>query len=864
MAQDEHKTDSSTKHTLPHLSIYACAKKSPDELLKELNSTMNGLSDDEVQERIKFYGQNALAEKKKINAALEYLRFFLNPLIIILLSAAAVSAYFGETINAIIIGIIVLVSVTLNFFQEHQADKAAKKLKEKVVTTATTIRAGERKEVLIRDLTVGDIIFLSAGDLVPADSRVLEARDFFVNESSLTGESIPSEKRPEITNSEKKSLGELTNVVYLGTNVVSGTATCIVVKTGASTEFGKISVTLTGPRAESDFDKNIKGFGFVIMNAVIFLALFIFLFNALFKHEILQSLLFAVAIAVGLTPGLLPMIISINMAKGSVNMAKKGVIVKRLSSIPNFGSMDVLCTDKTGTLTEDKITLVKYVDVTGKDNSEVLYYAHLNSFYQTGIKNPLDNAVLDFKGYNALDNSRTYKKIDEIPFDFIRRKISVVVEKDKKRLLITKGAPEEIIKTCSHYTLGEEAFALDTDEERAEVLKEYLRFSREGFRVIAVAIKSVDDSRTVYTKDDENNMMLVGYVSFYDPPKKDVKQVLTELKNLGVDIKVITGDNELVTQRICSEIELHVKGVLLGSEMVHLTDDALRVRVENTTIFARFSPNEKNRVILALKANGKVVGYLGDGINDAPSLRTADVGISVNTAVDIAKESADIILTHKSLKALEAGVIEGRKTHANTMKYILMGLSSNFGNMFSMLAAVLFLPFLPMLPVQILLNNLIYDASQITLPSDHVDLEHTRKPRRWNMEFIKRFMWTFGPISSAFDIITFLVLYFLFRAQAGAFQTGWFLESLATQTLVICIIRTKRTPFWKSKMSKYLLLTTIGGVILGWTLPYTPIGKYFGFTPLPLNIILAILGIVLVYLVVVEFVKKKFYEKYDY
>jgi Mg2+-importing ATPase len=822
-------------------------------ILAELSTSLKGLSEEEAEKRFLTYGKNVLAEKKKTNAFAEFLSHFKSPLILILIAACIISFFVNEPVDAIIIGIMIFLSVILDFYLEYNAEKAANKLKESVKTKVLVLRQDLVKEVSAEDICLGDIIQLCAGNLIPADSRIIESKDFFVNQSSLTGESFPVEKREDMINLQNPSLTDMSNIVFMGTNVISGSATAIVVKTGKETEFGKISEKLVHKEEESEFDRGIKNFGYLIMIATIFLVLFIFLFNSIVKHNVLESFMFAIAVAVGLTPELLPMVMSVTMAQGSLKMSKKGVIVKKLSSIPNFGSMDVLCTDKTGTLTEDKIHLVKYTDCFGKESEEVLNYTFLNSFYQTGINNVLDEAVLSFKKIEISD----YKKIDEIPFDFVRKKMSVVVQKSNNRFLVTKGAPEEVFNSSLFY-LNKGKKKKFTEEAANKIKRVYEDFSKEGFRVLAVANKEVKLQER-YTKKDESDLVLLGFVSFLDPPKKDVKTVVHELHESGVEVKIITGDNELVTKKVCDEIGLNIKGILLGHEISTLTDDALKVRVENTTIFARFSPDEKNRIIHALKSNGHVVGYMGDGINDAPSLRNADVGISVNSAVDVAKEAAAIVLTQKSLEALRDGVLEGRRTFANTMKYIMMGLSSNFGNMFSVAAAILFLPFLPMLPIQILLNNFIYDFSQITIPSDNVDEEYIRKPRKWDMNFIKKFMFTFGPISSLFDIITFVFLFFVFHTPAALFQTGWFIESLTTQTLVIYFIRTKKIPLIQSNPSLPLFLSSLICVVIGWVLPFTAVGKYFGLVALPYNILLVIAGLVLTYFVIVEITKRIFY-----
>jgi Mg2+-importing ATPase len=683
---------------------------------------------------------------------------------------------------------------------------------------------------------------------------VISAKDFFINQSALTGESFPVEKAAGVVSMENPSLSDLTNIVFSGTNVVTGTATVIVLKTGRDTEFGKIAHNLSQREQQTDFTMGINKFSNLILKTTVFIVLAIFLINSWLKKDFFESFMFAIAVAVGLTPELLPMILSITMSAGSVKMAEKGVIVKKLVAIPNFGSMDVLCTDKTGTLTEDRIVLVKYTDLLGKDSEDVLLHAYLTSFFQTGISNPMDEAVKKFKNLPV----SKYEKIDEIPFDFLRKRMSVVVENGGKRTLISKGAPEEVFKECKFYwSKGKKVKLSDANRNKAEEV--YYRLSKDGYRVLAIAIKNVETDAKVYEVGDEVEMTLLGFIAFLDPAKTSAKGVIKKMEKAGVTIKIITGDNELVTERICAELDIPVKGVLLGYQIDGLTDDALRVVVEKTTVFARFSPDEKNRIIGALKANGHVVGYMGDGINDAPSLKSADVGISVENAVDVAKESADIILTEKNLKALLDGILEGRKTFGNSMKYIMMGVSSNFGNMFSVIGAVIFLPFLPMLPIQILLNNLLYDFSQVTIPGDNVDSEYIASPKRWDMPFVKKFMVVFGLISSGFDIFTFYILYVVFAAGEKTFQTGWFIESLATQTLIIHIIRTKKLPFLKSRAAPGLLISTVLVVAVGWILPYTAVGKFFGFAQLSPQILITIGIIVLVYLITVEIGKRIFY-----
>ncbi len=813
------------------------------DVIKELKSSLKGITQKESEKRLKEYGRNVLVEDKNSFWLFELLAQFKDPMIIILLIAAIVSAFIQEVADAIIIVFIVILSTVLDFYQERKAGNAARKLQEHLSSKAKIIRSGKIQIIEIKNICIGDIISLEAGDLIPADARVISCKDFFVNQSALTGESFPVEKTGALIKSKKHSFQELDNIILTGTNVTTGTAMAIVLKTGANTEFGKISRNLNQKEDESGFIEGIKEFSTLILQVTFVVVLMVFLINSILKHDILESFLLAVAVAVGLTPELLPMILSVTMSIGSVRMSKKGVIVKKLMAIPNFGSMDILCTDKTGTLTEDKIVLVKYIDIKGKESQDVLINAYLNSHYQTGIKSPLDDAVLKYEKISTVK----YRKIDEIPFDFFRKRLSVVVENEKERFLICKGAPEAILNVCKNCS------------NKNKILVEYKKLSAEGYRVLAVAKKTIKNQKHIYEVKDEKDLTLLGFIAFLDPPKFDVKETLKNIANSGVKIKIITGDNELVTQKICSELDIEISGILFGAEISSMTDDALKVSVEKNTIFARFSPDEKNRIINALKSNGHIVGYMGDGINDAPSLKAANVGISVENAVDIAKESADIVLTHKNLKELLEGILEGRKTFGNSMKYIMMSISSNFGNMFSIIGAVIFLPYMPMLPIQILLNNLMYDFSQLPIPNDKVDDEYVTSPKHWDISFIKKFMIVFGLISSIYDFITFYVLYAVFNANAATFQTGWFIESLATQTLIIHIIRTKKTPFIESTATASLIFGTLLVVILGAILPYTSLGKIFGFSPLSSDVLFAISIIVIAYLITVEIGKRIFY-----
>lgn len=813
-----------------------------------------GLSSGQAAEHLHTYGHNSVSTHVKRHIIFEFLVNFTNPLILILLFIVVVSFVLGDTVNGIIVTSMILLSVCLNFYQEHKASNSAEKLQEKVALISTVLRDGVERNVRASQICVGDILVLNAGDLIPADARIIETNDFFVNQSALTGESFPVEKNSVAENTKDVGIASVKSMIFSGTSVLTGTGKAIVVATGAHTEFGKIAVELDQKEISNSFTKGVKGFSFFILRIVLVFVLFIFAVNAFIKQDILESLTFAIAVAVGLTPEFLPMIMTVTMSKGAVLMAKKGVIVKKLTAIPTFGSMNILCTDKTGTITQDKIELVKCVDYKGVDSKEVLTKAYVNSKLQTGINNPLDDAI---KRAAKMDIS-VFKKLAEIPFDFTRRRMSVVVMEQGIPCLISKGAPEAMLPECTSILKGTKRIKM-SEALKKEAVAEYQALSKLGFRVLALAEKSFKTKKDMYSKGDEKNLTLLGFTAFMDPVKPNVRKAIDALESIGIEVKVVTGDNELVTEKACLDADIAVKGILLGHEITNMSELELAVKAQETTIFARFSPSEKERVIKALRMKGNVVGYMGDGINDAPSIKAADVGISVNNAVDVAKESADFILTHKSLLELKDGVSEGRTIFGNTMKYIMMGLSSNFGNMFSVLGAVLFLPFLPMLPIQILLNNFLYDLSQVTIPTDNVDEEYLKEPKKWNMQFIRRFMFIFGPISSVFDFVTFYFLYKMFHLSPSAFQTGWFMESLATQALVIHIIRTKKVPFIQSRASTALLISTFIVVTVGWILPYLSIGKLFNLVPLPLSTVTVLVVIVGLYLVLVEFGKRLFY-----
>jgi len=832
---------------------------SQEVLFGKLKTSEKGLSEQEARNRLLEYGLNEPAKKKKRTILRQILSKFLNPLVVVLLIIGGFSLFFGEKISALLVSLMAIMSVVLAFVQEYRASKSAEKLSEMVHTTATVWRNGKSKEVSIREIVPGDIVDLFAGDMIPADLRIISCKDLFINQASLTGESFPIEKIATPIQANSNSMTELRNIAFMGSSVVSGTALGVVIKTGIATQFGELSRKLATMRIETSFDKGIQKFTMLMVKAMLCMVLFIFAIIALRHGNFTEAFLFALGVAVGLTPEMLPMIVTINLSKGAISMSKKEVIVKRLNSIQNFGAMDVLCTDKTGTLTMDKIVLERHCDVVRKDNEDVLRYAYINSFYQTGLKNLLDRAILRHEKLLV----KQFKKIDEIPFDFSRKIMSVVVEMEGKHRLITKGAPEEIFKRCTHYELDGEI--IDIGPLIISDLKvEYDNLSADGFRVLAIAYKDLDNQKEAYSKDDEKELILKGYVAFLDPPKLTAKKAIEALKKLGIDFKVLTGDNELVTKKICSEVGLDVKELVSGDQVEKASDSELKELVKTTNIFARLSPLHKERLIRALHQNGHIVGYLGDGINDAPALKISDVGISVNNAVDIAKESADIILLKKSLMVLEDGVTEGRKTFGNIVKYIKMGSSSNFGNMFSMTGGSIFLPFLPMLPIQILLNNFLYDVSQVAIPTDEVDREYIMKPRPWNVNYIKKFMVIIGPISSIYDFLTYGVMLFIFHASPELFHTGWFVESLCTQTLVIHVIRTGKIPFIQSKPSKFLMSTSIAIVTIGILIPFSPLAKSFGFVPPPPMYFVVLFLMVSTYLLLVQVVKKWFIKKYGY
>jgi Mg2+-importing ATPase len=820
-----------------------------DVLFKQLDSSEQGLTSEEAKKRLSRYGPNEPAVIKRSTAIRQLLVFLVNPLVVILLIASIVSAVLGEAINASIIIAMVFLSAALNFFQTYRSQRAVERLREGVAISSLVLRDGKWDEQPRRILVPGDVIRLVAGDMVPADARLIQTVGLHVQQAALTGESMPVEKEAkELPPSTSTNLSEARNMVYLGTSVVSGTATALITLTGRATAFGDIAARLATRPPETEFERGIRRFGLLIMRTVFFLVLFVFLASIALHHNTFESLLFAVALAVGLTPEFLPMITTVTLAQGASHMAKQKVIVKNLAAMQNFGSTDILCSDKTGTLTSGIMSLQQFLDPLGNPSKRVLLLAYINSFHETGIRSPLDTAILQ---HEQLD-MQEYHKLDEIPFDFERRRLSVVVENEGKALFISKGAPESVLETCSLYEIEGRCNLLDT-VARANCAATFQKLSAEGYRTLGVAYQFVPHQES-YTAADEKDLVFIGFLTFSDPPLEDAGEVLQKLSRDGVEVKIITGDNELVTQHVCSQVGLSTEHIVLGDELDRISDAALPHIAEQTNIFARVSPAQKNRIILALKSRSHVVCFLGDGINDAPSLHAADVGISVSTAVDVAKDAADIILLEHSLSALHNGIIEGRKAFGNVMKYLLMGTSSNFGNMFSMAGASLFLPFLPMLPMQILLNNFLYDLSQVTIPTDNVDSSYIIKPRRWDIKLISDFMIYIGPISSIYDFMTFFIMLWVFHASEALFHTGWFVESLATQTLVLFVIRTAGNPL-RSRPSLPLTITALLAVFVGIILPYTPLAYPLGFTPLPPLYFLFLAGMTITYLLLVEVVK---------
>jgi P-type Mg2+ transporter len=823
------------------------------ELARQLQSNSQGLTEKEAEERLSQYGANRLTPKKRSDALALLLTQFKSPIILILLFAALLSLVVRDHVDALIIIAIVCVSGLLGFWQERGAVKAIEKLLAIVQIRAKVLRGGSSKEIPVEEVVPGDLLILEAGDVVPGDCAILESRDLFVDEATLTGETYPVEKTATVLPADTP-LGGRTNALWMGTHVISGDAKALVVQTGKDTQFGKISERLQLRPKETEFEKGTKKFGYFLMEVTLVLVFCIFAINVYLTRPVLESFLFSLALAVGLTPQLLPAIISINLAHGAKKMAQEKVIVKRLASIENFGSMDVLCSDKTGTLTEGVVHVQSALDIEGAPSDKVLFYAYINAFYETGFINPIDEAI---RTYHPFELSG-YVKVDEIPYDFLRKRLSITVSHDNRRLMITKGALANVLEACSFAETSSGAVT-DIGAVLETIQKCFQEFSDKGFRTLGIAYKDVGTD-TLVSKEYEESMTFLGFLVLFDPPKKDIAETIGLLKRLGISLKIITGDNRLVAAHVGQQMGLSCTKILTGPDLHRMSDDALLKSALDVAIFAEIEPNQKERIILAFRKAGNVVGYMGDGINDASALHAADVGISVDSAVDVAKEAADIVLLEKDLAVLVQGVREGRTTFANTLKYDFMATSANFGNMFSMAGASLFLPFLPLLPKQILLTNLMTDFPEMTIATDRVDSEMVDLPRRWDIKAIRKFMITFGILSSLFDYLTFGALLYVLRATPDAFRTGWFLESVISASLIVLVIRSRR-PFFKSMPGRYLFVATLLVVLATLTLPFTPLAGIFSFGPLPVEFLPLLGAIVAAYIIAAEIVKKLFYGK---
>jgi len=843
------------------------------EILRKMGTTLNGLSVSEAEKRLNEFGPNIPTVKEKFTFLKDILRRIWNPLVILLFIICAVSFLMGDFRSVIVVSAMIFLSVFLGYIQEQRSVKASEKLQKLVQTSVIVLREGKEVQIPIEEVVPGDIVILAAGSIIPADIRILQAKDFFVNQSILTGESMPVEKFAVVESADKEDLLSFQNACFQGSTVVSGSARGLVLATGLNTMLGTISKNLSTTKEETSFDQGVRSFVWLMVRFMAIMVAVTFLIVGITKGNWTEALLFGLSIAVGLTPEMLPMIMTVCLSKGAIAMSKKKVIVKNLKSIQNFGAMNILCTDKTGTLTQDNIVLEKHLDVAGRESQDVLEYAYMNSYFQTGLRNLLDRAILAHEEIKVEPNAR---KIDEIPFDFTRKRMSVIIEYNDQHVLICKGAVEDIYCVCDRYQVDEDIFPL-IDAVKNALLEDYTELSAQGFRVLAIAYREFDRDKKTFSVNDEQNLILLGYIAFFDPPKDSAKGALAALKKSGVEVKILTGDNELVTKKVCDDVELEIKGVVTGAELSKMNDEEFKNCVRNANVFARLTPAQKEQIIKELQKMGNVVGFMGDGINDAPAMRAADVGISVDTAVDVARESADIILLEKSLMVLEDGIIEGRKVFANIIKYIKMGASSNFGNMFSVVGGSYFLPFLPMTPIQILTNNLLYDVSQIGIPSDEVDNEFVERPRSWDISFIKKFMIFIGPISSFFDYATFiLMLYFfnciLFSSPGTSpeskayyeklFHTGWFVESLLTQTLIVHIIRTNKIPFFQSRPSHFMLFTTLSVMAVAIFLPYSPLADILGLVPLPAVYWLWIAGFLITYSIITHLVKTWFNKRY--
>lgn len=824
------------------------------ELLQQLQTTPQGLTNDEARQRFIRYGANLLKPKKRSNTLTLLLSQFKSPLILILIFAVGLSFFLHDPVNAGIILAIVLVSGLLGFWQERGAANAIEKLLSIVQIKAEVLRDGAIMEIPVEEIVPGDIVILNAGDVIPGDCLILESKDLFVDEAALTGETYPEDKISGIL-PEETPLAQRTNTLFMGTHVVSGSAKALVAHTGKETEFGKVSERLALRPSETEFERGVRRFGYFLMEVTLLLVIIIFAVNVYLARPVLDSFLFSLALAVGLTPQLLPAIISVNLAHGAKYMALKKVIVKRLASIENFGSMNVLCSDKTGTLTEGVVHLRSALDVNGNESQKVLLFAYLNSFYEKGFTNPIDEAICSYRQFDISD----YQKLDEEPYDFVRKRLSILVSKGNAHLMITKGALRNVLDACSTAENSSGAI-VDIAGVREVIQRRFEELSSQGLRTIGVAYRDIGSASQI-TKDHEAGMTFLGFLILFDPVKPGIVKTITELRSLGISLKVITGDNRLVAAHLSQQVGLSNTKILTGPDLRRMSDEALLRRVNEADVFAEVEPNQKERIILALKKAKNVVGYMGDGINDASALHAADVGISVESAVDVAKDAADIVLLEKNLAVLVQGVREGRMTFANTLKYVFMATSANFGNMFSMAGASLLLPFLPLLPKQILLTNLLTDFPEMTIATDNVDKELVEKPRRWNISFIRKFMMTFGLLSSVFDYLTFGVLFFILHASPEEFRAGWFLESVISASLVVLVVRT-RMPFFKSIPGKYLLTATLLVISVTLVLPFISVGrKLFGFTALPISFLVLMGVIVALYIISAEVAKKVFYKK---
>ena len=824
---------------------------SAEDVMKNLNSMPAGLTSKEAALRLKKHGENVIKKKKQDTQLILFLNQFRNPIIIILIVATAISGVTGELTDALIIATIILASAVLSFIQEYSAGNAIEELGAKVQARALVLRDGKFTEISSRGIVPGDIVRVSSGSLIPADARILECSDFFVTQAVLTGESVPSEKTPEIAD-EDAGIQDRRNCVFMGTNVQSGSAVVLVTATGENTNFGAIAKNLSLRPPETEFERGVRHFGYLLTQIMLVLTLSVFAINVIMERPAIEALLFSVALAVGITPQLLPAIISITLSRGSRSMAEEGVIVRRLTAIENFGSMDVLCTDKTGTLTEGTIRLDGAFDLDGEASESVFRLAYLNASLQTGMENSLDKAVSESRN---LDISNIVKK-GEIPFDFTRERLSVIVEEESRYTLIPKGAFSKVLNICTQVERNKVIRDLD-DVDLRNIQQLYETWSSQGIRVLGISTRSVE-LKEKYSIEDENQMVFAGFLLLFDHPKQDVIQTISNLEKNGVSLRVITGDNKLTAVHTVESVGIKIRGVITGSDLMKMSDESLWNKVENTTVFAEVDPNQKERIILALKKNRHVVGYMGDGINDIPALHAADVSISVDNAVDVARESADFVLMEKSLKSLNRGIELGRITFGNTLKYILVTTSANFGNMFSMAGVSLFLPFLPLLPKQILLINFLTDFPAITIANDRVDEEELQKPRRWDIGMIRNFMFTFGFISSVFDYVTFAVLFIGFKAQPEIFQSGWFTVSVLTELLILMVMRTHK-PFFMSRPAPLLLYSSIAVGAVTLILPYTPLSRFLNIEPVGLSIMAALIAISAAYIVTTEIAKHFFY-----